>query len=78
MSNVNMSKVNHPNHYRLEGRKECINEMLDVFGIEKVKAFCELNAYKYRYRYTMKNGEEDLAKAEWYDNKLAQLEKGDV
>lgn len=70
-----MENVNHPNHYNAPGRKECIVEMLEKFGVEKVKAFCELNAYKYRYRHEMKNGEEDLKKAKWYENYLARLEE---
>ena len=65
--------VEHPDHYNIPGRKECIDEMLELFGVEKVKAFCELNSYKYRYRHEMKNGEEDLKKAEWYDKKLEEL-----
>lgn len=65
--------VNHPQHYNIPGRKECIAEMLDVYGAEKVKAFCELNAYKYRYRHTLKGGEEDLKKAAWYDKKKEEL-----
>jgi len=69
-----MSNVDHPNHYNIPGRKECIDEMLEKFGAEKVKAFCELNAYKYRYRHEMKNGEEDLEKAEWYEKYKTSLE----
>lgn len=69
--------VNHPAHYNAPGRKECIEEMLDIFGIEKVKAFCKLNSYKYNYRHEMKNGEEDLAKANWYDSKYFELEEKD-
>ena len=38
-------------------------------------AFCELNAYKYRYRHALKNGDEDLAKATWYENKLQTLKQ---
>ena len=67
--------VNHPSHYNIPGRKECIVEMLDIFGVDKVKIFCELNAYKYRYRYTQKGGDEDLRKAIWYDNYTKELDK---
>ena len=49
-------------------------EMLERFGSEKVQAFCELNAYKYRYRHEMKNGQEDLDKAAWYEAKHSELE----
>lgn len=72
--NSEMSNVNHPAHYNAPGRKECIVEMLERFGSEKVQAFCELNAYKYRYRHEMKNGQEDLDKAAWYDAKRSELQ----
>ena len=45
-----MDNVNHPQHYNIEGRKECIVEMEEAFGLSAVKQFCVLNAYKYRYR----------------------------
>nr|DAS09928.1 MAG TPA: nucelotide kinase [Caudoviricetes sp.] len=72
-----MSEVNHPSHYNIPGRKECIEEMLDKFGTEKLQAFCELNAYKYRYRHTHKNGREDLRKAKWYDTEKDKLKSND-
>ena len=72
---INVERVNHPQHYNIPGRKECIEEMIDKFGIDKVMAFCELNAYKYEYRHELKGGQEDLQKAEWYRNKLAELGK---
>jgi hypothetical protein len=57
--------VHSPKHYNAPGRKECIEEMLELFGKEKVITFCELNSFKYRYRHVMKNGQEDLDKARW-------------
>lgn len=74
---VDYSKVDHPTHYNIQGRKECIEEMIDKFGIFQVRIFCLLNAYKYDYRHQMKGGDEDLAKAEWYMKKYAEL-GGDV
>lgn len=68
--------VNHPKHYNL-GKHECIDEMVAVFGVEQVKAFCRCNVYKYRYRASAKNGSEDLAKAEFYMDYLMKLEKQD-
>lgn len=68
-----MSNVDHPSHYNISGRKECIVEMLEKFGEDAVKTFCVLNAYKYRYRHELKNGAEDLQKAEWYDNFASKL-----
>lgn len=64
--------VNHPSHY--QGKHECIDEMIALFGVEAVKAFCKCNVYKYRYRASAKNGQEDLDKANWYMDKLLELE----
>lgn len=65
------STVNHPNHY--QGKNECIDVMLAMFGKEAVKHFCMCNAYKYRFRADRKNGDEDIKKAEWYETKLIEL-----
>lgn len=48
--------------------------MLALFGVEAVKAFCRCNVYKYRYRADRKNGAEDIAKADWYMDKLMELD----
>jgi hypothetical protein len=64
--------VNHPAHY--QGKHECIDEMIALFGVEAVKHFCMCNVYKYRYRAANKNGQEDLDKADWYMDKLMELE----
>lgn len=71
----NHDNVNHPEHY--QGKHECIDIMLAMFGQKAVKGFCMCNAYKYRFRADKKNGKEDIAKAEWYENKLIEL-SGDV
>lgn len=65
--------VDHPAHYN-QGKYECIDEMIALFGVEVVKGFCRCNVYKYKYRANMKNGEEDIEKAEWYMDKLMELE----
>ncbi len=67
-----MDNVNHPKHY--QGKHECIDEMIAMFGVEAVKHFCMCNVYKYRYRASAKNGQEDLDKADWYMDKLMELE----
>lgn len=67
--------VNHPSHYTT-GQFETIDEMRIVFGDEEVKSFCRLNAWKYKSRAMFKgNPEEDLKKADWYLEKLKELEK---
>ena len=62
-----------PPHYRKEGRKECIEEMIEVFGIEDVMTFCKLNIYKYNYRHDLKDGDRDLKKAENYEDIYVKL-----
>lgn len=66
--------VNHPSHYNAEGRKECIVEMEELFGKEAVITFCKLNAYKYKYRASLKgNAVEDIKKARWYEDYAKKL-----
>lgn len=66
-------KVNHPAHY--QGKHECIDVMRTMFGDEAVKGFCRCNAYKYRFRAGRKdNADEDIRKAEWYEDYLFKME----
>ena len=61
--------VNHPEHYRKKGRKECIVEMEELYGGEITTVFCLTNAYKYLYRAGDKDGnpkEQDVQKSKWY------------
>ena len=71
----NNNNVNHPEHY--QGKRECIDIMINLFGIEAVIGFCKCNIFKYRFRADKKNGEEDILKAQWYENKLHELLKED-
>lgn len=64
--------VNHPSHYT-SGKVECIDAMIEVFGIEAVKSFCLCNAFKYHWRHDQKNGQEDIEKATWYMDKYREL-----
>lgn len=67
-----MELVNHPSHYNIEGRKECIEELAENYGETIARIFCLTNAYKYLYRAGYKEGntkEQDIAKAKWYYNK---------
>lgn len=71
------SDVNHPSHYN-HGGMETIDKMIKLYGIEKVKAFCELNAFKYRDRAGYKGNTDsaitrDIRKALWYENKYNEL-----
>ena len=66
--------VNHPSHY--QGKYECIDMMIVMFGVEAVKHFCMCNSFKYRFRAEQKNGAEDIRKAEWYENMMMELDSG--
>lgn len=64
--------VNHPSHYCKPGQLECIEKMEAAFGIEFVKHFCLLNAFKYVERCREKdNFKQDIEKAIWYLKRLA-------
>lgn len=65
--------INRPKHYTREGAMECIDEMLEIFGVEAVEWFCLCNVWKYRYRAADKNGSEDIKKSDWYMAKYREL-----
>ena len=67
--------VNHPSHYTAGG-VECIDAMVSAFGAREVSNYCICNAFKYIFRHERKNGEEDIAKAEWYLAKYRELRYG--
>ena len=73
INNVTADNVNHPAHYNRDGAMECIPEMVVIFGYEATINFCNLNAWKYRYRSSEKNGAEDMAKSDWYVKKADEL-----
>ena len=55
-----------PSHYQ---GKEVFNQMVTLFGVEEVKVFCRLNAYKYLSRAGKKEGnpiDQEVKKALWY------------
>lgn len=66
--------VNKPKHYT-QGKIDCIDAMIEAFGVEAVKTFCKLNAFKYLWRSEHKNGVEDIDKARWYTAKYVELSK---
>lgn len=73
-SKINSEMVNHPSHYNLPDRKECIDEMIDIYGLKDVAKWCEITAYKYKYRAGHKNSfVEDFSKAIWYTDKACEL-----
>lgn len=70
------NNVYHPSHYNKDGRRECWDEMIDIFGIDAVIDFDFLSAYKYFYRAGLKDGnpaEQDIAKIKNYVNHAKML-----
>ena len=71
---INSEMVNHPSHYNLPNRKECIDEMIDIYGLKDVAKWCEITAYKYKYRAGHKDSfTQDMQKATWYIIKAREL-----
>lgn len=71
-----MSKeiVNHPSHYNVPGKKECIDEIIDLLGPAGAIFFCLGNVQKYLYRKDEKGKpDEDVKKAKWYKEKANEL-----
>lgn len=67
--------VNHPSHY--SGKVECIDCIESaVSGLDGFHGFCAGNAIKYLFRFSRKNGIEDLRKAEWYIDRLIKAIPG--
>ena len=61
--------VNHPNHYTT-GEVECIDAIKSALGYELFCGYLWGNAIKYLWRWPRKNRAEDLAKCEWYIERL--------
>ena len=69
-----------PKHY-LNNGKEVIDMMVDIWGKDKVRAFCEMNAFKYRMRIGLKPDEpidREIEKAIWYEKKVVELKSDNV
>ena len=68
--------VNHPSHYNIEGRKECIVEMEEKYGADATAIFALMSAYKYLYRAGLKKDnpiKQDTDKASFYFNHTNKL-----
>lgn len=67
--------VNKPLHYNTGGSIECIDYIEDFLTYEEYRGYLRGNTAKYLHRFLYKNGTEDLKKAQWYLNRLTQLEE---
>ena len=62
--------VNKPSHYT-QGKVECIDAIESAtMGLVGIIAVCVGNVIKYVWRFALKNGIEDLDKADYYLQKL--------
>ena len=67
--------VNSPSHYTQAGI-ECIDAIEASMTKEEFKGYLKGNIQKYVWRYELKNGLEDVKKAQWYLNRLvSELDK---
>ena len=66
--------VNHPSHYT-DGGIECIEAIEAVLSNEEFRGYCKGNCIKYNWRERHKGGTESLKKAQWYLDRLIQLDE---
>lgn len=62
-----------PQHYKQGGIETIDGIAAATVGLEGIEAVCTGNAIKYLWRWKHKNGVEDLKKAQWYINKLIEI-----
>ena len=65
--------VNHPSHYS-DGEIECIEAIEAQLTPEEYRGYLKGNVAKYVWREKNKGGIESLKKAQWYLDKLVNLE----
>ena len=64
--------VNGPQHYN-SGDIECIDAIEAMLSKGEFIGYLRGNSFKYRWRYTYKDGVQDLMKARWYEDKLLEV-----
>jgi predicted transcriptional regulator len=58
--------VNSPQHYKRDGI-ECIDAMVQVYGLKRVQEYAEISAFKYQWREGLKgDSKTDKLKKIWY------------
>lgn len=70
-------KVNHPTHYGGDTTYEVIKVLKAWFIRDEYIGFLKGNSIKYMVRHRLKNGDEDLKKAKWYQDELDRFLKED-
>lgn len=70
------TSIDHPPHYADSfGGVECIEAIESSMSLEEFKGFLKGNVQKYVWRYSKKNGVEDLKKARWYLERLISIKE---
>lgn len=64
-----------PAHYK-QGTIECYDAIASMLSQEELRGYLRGNMMKYTWRYRHKGGVTDLDKADWYFNKLKEMERG--
>jgi len=67
--------VSHPPHYTDGGCVECIEAIESALTNEEYRGFLKGNIQKYIWRERHKGGTESLKKAQWYLDRLIQLDE---
>jgi len=67
---IKEDQVNHPPHYTDGGGIECIEAIEAQLTAEEYQGYLRGNCVKYLWRWRHKGGKTDLAKAQWYLDRL--------
>jgi len=67
--------VNHPPHYTEGNGVECIEAIKSSLTTEEYRGYLKGNIQKYCWRERHKGGTESLKKAQWYLDRLIQLDE---
>ena len=67
--------VNHPSHYTDSSGIECIEAIEAQQTLEEFRGYLKGNIAKYLWREKHKGGTESLKKAQWYLDRLIQLDE---
>ena len=77
VNTVDPDNVLHPSHYTQDSDIECIDAIRASMTPESFAGYCKGNCLKYIWRYSNKNGIEDLEKAKVYLTWLIDTLKGE-
>lgn len=76
MKSEKFHPVDRPQHYG-QGNIECIEYIEDFLSTEEYIGYLRGNIAKYLHRWRDKNGKQDLHKAAWYLERLADVQLPD-